>query len=119
MNMEVTWQWEGWITIIAGAIAALILFSKSNSGYRGIDDGIILMGFAVIISAVIYAWLYFGLNKAILKITRIEQALGIAKYQEVGTNGVDTVNENTSKIDENAKKDVGNEPENLKEQHGF
>ncbi|MCK5058192.1 MAG: zinc ribbon domain-containing protein [Candidatus Aminicenantes bacterium] len=99
----------GWLMIIAGAIVALILLSKANSGFGFIDNKIILIGGVVVISAVTYAWLYFGLHKAILKITRIEQVLGIAEYQEFGTKGVDTMKENASKIDGNVKKGIVND----------
>lgn len=67
----------GWLTIIAGVIITVIIFSKVDSRFGGTTDGIILTCLAVLISTVIYAWLYFGLHKAILKISRIEQALGI------------------------------------------
>ena len=109
----------GWLTIIAGAIVAIMLFSKANSGYRRADDGIVMTGFVVLISAIIYAWLYFGLHKAILKITRIEQALGIAKYQEPGTGVVNMEKENASPIDGNVNKGVVEDHENLKDQHGL
>jgi hypothetical protein len=101
----------GWITILAGVIAAIWLFSKANSGYGRVDDGLVITGFVVIISAIIYAWLYFGLHKAILKITRIEQALGIAKYQEPGTGVVNTLKENASPIDGDVTEEVVNDHE--------
>ena len=69
----------GWLIIIAGAIVAIIIFSQANFGHRGFGSGIFWMGVGVFISTVIYAWLYFGLHKALLKILRIEQALGIDK----------------------------------------
>jgi hypothetical protein len=38
-------------------------------------------GVGVFVSTLIYALLYFGLHKALLKIKRIEEALGIASYE--------------------------------------
>lgn len=101
----------GWLIIAAGVIAAIWLFSKANTGYRRADDGLLITGFVVLISAIIYAWLYFGLHKAILKITRIEQALGIAKYQEPGTGVVNTVTENAPPIEGNETEEVVDDPE--------
>ncbi|NIM13258.1 MAG: hypothetical protein GTO45_14190 [Candidatus Aminicenantes bacterium] len=69
----------GWLTIIAGVIITIIICSQANTGFRGFDSRIFLTGVGVFISMIIYAWLYFGLHKAILKISRIEQALGIDK----------------------------------------
>ena len=73
----------GWLTIIAGAIIAIIIFSKANSGFGRANNEIIWTGIVVLVSTVIYAWLYFGLHKAILKISRIEQALGIDNEEVV------------------------------------
>ncbi len=73
----------GWLFIIAGAIVAIIIIRNANSGFRELDSGILLTGLAVLFSTVIYAWLYFGLHKTILKISRIEQALGIDNEEVV------------------------------------
>ena len=67
----------GWLTIITGAIIAGIIFKQADSGYGGLNLGIFLTGLAIFISTITYSWLYFGLHKAVLKISRIEQALGI------------------------------------------
>lgn len=100
-----------WLTIAAGVIAAIWLFSKANSGYRRANDGLVMTGIVVLISAIVYAWLYFGLNKAILKLTRIEQALGIAKYQAPAPSVVNTVKENASSNDGNETEEVVDDPE--------
>lgn len=72
----------GWINIIAGAILAIILFNKASEGYK-VDGVMILLGFAGFISGLIFAWLYFGLHKVILKISRIEKTLETMKKDEV------------------------------------
>ncbi|HLP45451.1 MAG TPA: hypothetical protein VK469_05875 [Candidatus Kapabacteria bacterium] len=43
----------------------------------------ILLGFAGFISGLIFAWLYFGLHKVILKISRIEKTLEAIKEDAV------------------------------------
>ncbi|HLP45449.1 MAG TPA: zinc ribbon domain-containing protein [Candidatus Kapabacteria bacterium] len=72
----------GWINIIAGAILALILFSKASGGYQ-VDSMMLLLGFGSFISGLIFAWLYFGLHKVILKISRIEKTLEAIKEDAV------------------------------------
>jgi hypothetical protein len=64
----------GWLNIIAGVILALIFFNKASEG-SSLNNGMILLGFAGFISGLIVAWLYFGLHKVILKISRIEKTL--------------------------------------------
>jgi len=72
----------GWINIITGAILAILLFNKASEGYR-VDGVLILLGFAGFISGLIFAWLYFGLHKVILKISRIEKTLESIKEDVV------------------------------------
>jgi len=72
----------GWINIITGAILAILLFNKASEGYR-VDGVLIMLGFAGFISGLIFAWLYFGLHKVILKISRIEKTLESIKEDVV------------------------------------
>ncbi|MCX6580184.1 MAG: zinc ribbon domain-containing protein [Candidatus Aminicenantes bacterium] len=72
----------GWINIISGAILAILLFNKASEGYR-VDGVLIMLGFAGFISGLIFAWLYFGLHKVILKISRIEKTLESIKEDVV------------------------------------
>lgn len=68
----------GWITVIVGILGGIGIFSQAKDSLYGETDGsVVLYGFLVIFLSIVYAWLYFGLHKVILKITRIEQALGI------------------------------------------
>ena len=67
----------GWLIILGGVIIALTIFYKVDSGFGMSNNVGILTGLVVLIPTIIYAWLYFGLNNAILKISRIEQVLGI------------------------------------------
>ncbi|HLP61606.1 MAG TPA: zinc ribbon domain-containing protein [Candidatus Deferrimicrobium sp.] len=72
----------GWINIIAGAILAILLFNKASEGYT-VDSILIMLGFVSFISGLIFAWLYFGLHKVILKISRIEKTLEAIKEDAV------------------------------------
>lgn len=65
----------GWINIIAGVILAVILFSKESS--LNAEGNLAFLGVVSLASGILIAWLYFGLHKVILKVSRVEQALGI------------------------------------------
>ena len=71
----------GWINIIAGVILAIILFDKSRSSYS--EGGMVWLGIISILSGVLVAWLYFGIHRVILKLNRIERALGIDNVETV------------------------------------
>ena len=104
----------GWISIIAGVIVAIYTFSKANTGYNRLDSGVVITGLVIFISSVIYALLYFGLHKAILKINRIEEALGIANYQDTqGPNRVDDIKKSSSESAGNVRKKDVNDSDDL------
>jgi hypothetical protein len=71
----------GWLIIIVCGIIAIYFFTEADTYNRRFNEGMIFSGIGIFISGVIYAWLYFGLHKAIQKIERIEQVLGISKYK--------------------------------------
>lgn len=73
----------GWLTIIVGAIIAIYISRNANTGFERMDNAIIMTSLAIFVPTVIYSWLYFGLHKIILKIARIEQALGIADEKPI------------------------------------
>jgi uncharacterized membrane protein YvbJ len=64
----------GWFTIISGAILSLIIIA--------INKAFIWTAIGIFLSTFIYALLFFGVHKALLKIERIEEALGISSYEQ-------------------------------------
>jgi uncharacterized membrane protein YvbJ len=63
----------GWITVISGAILSLIIISMNKE--------LIWTAVVIFVSTFLYALFYFGLHKTLLKIERIEEALGISSYE--------------------------------------
>lgn len=67
----------GWLVIIVGLIIVIKIFTDTKSSFGKVYDEVILTGIFILIAVFVYSWLYFGLHKVIMKLNRIEKALGI------------------------------------------
>ncbi len=71
----------GWIIIAAGVIFSAMILSKMGKSFGRfggrVSNDVIMAVLAYVLGCIFIAWLFFGLHKVLLKVTRIEQAMGI------------------------------------------
>lgn len=105
----------GWIIIVLGTIFGISMMAFADTGFKSLDNNIILSALTIIAYSVIVAAIYFGLHKILLKIERIEQRLGIEDTYIPGNKNYDmAIKERMQElgIDENSQEPI---PWELKE----